>query len=213
MKAVIYRFNQRIPQVKSYSSGVSEGDARGGAGRSPEARGAAAETAARFEKAIALQPLSARARALYGLLLLDGDENAESALRSCSRRRPDTTDWLVQYHVATGLTRIVTTADERDPLVIATARAALERVLAARPDLANAHALGARLDAEEDDGRAAGARGHPARAQGLAGARGLHPARGVHPDAPRRVHRRAATADAADNPEILGSRSATTRRT
>jgi Tfp pilus assembly protein PilF len=150
MNAVIYRFGQRIPQVKSYSSAVSEGDAEAVLGDLLRRVAPPAETAARFEKALALQPRSARARALYALLLLDGNENA--------RARPllleaagDTADWLVQYHVATGLTRIATTGDEHDPLATATARAALERVLSARPDLANAHALGARLDAEEDE--------------------------------------------------------------
>ena len=150
MKAIIYRFDQRIPPVKSYSSVVSEGDVQAVLGDLLRRVAEAPETTARFEKAIALQPPSARARALFGLLLLDGKAHAR-ARALLLEAATDTTDWLVQYHVATGLTRIATTADERDPLVIATARAALERVLAARPELANAHALGARLDAEEDD--------------------------------------------------------------
>jgi predicted nucleic acid-binding protein len=154
MKAVIYRFSERIPQVKSYSSGVSEGDVQAVQGDLLRRVAAPAETAARFEKAIALLPRSARARALYALLLLDlphGGDETPRARGLLLEAATDTSDWLVQYHVATGLTRIATTADERDPLGIATARAALKRVLAARPDLANAHALGARLDAEEDD--------------------------------------------------------------
>ena len=150
MNAVIYRFDHRIPPVKSYSSVVSEGDVQAVLGDLLRRVAEAPETTARFEKAIALRPPSARARALFGLLLLDGEANAR-ARTLLLEAATDTTDWLVQYHVATGLTRIATTADERDPLVIATARAALERVLAARPELANAHALGARLDAEEDD--------------------------------------------------------------
>jgi predicted nucleic acid-binding protein len=149
MKAVIYRFNQRIPQVKSYTSGVSEGDAQAVLGDLLRRVAAPAETAARFEKAIALQPPSARARALYGLLLIDGDHTARARSLLLEAAK-DRADWLVQYHVATGLTRIATTTGERDLLVVATARAALERVQAARPDLANALALGARLDAEDD---------------------------------------------------------------
>ncbi len=154
MTAVIYRFDQRIPPVKSYSSVVSEGDVQAVLGDLLRRVAEAPETTARFEKAIALTPPSARARALFGLLLLDLPNGGEANARARAlllEAATDTTDWLVQYHVATGLTRIATTADERDPLVIATARAALERVLAARPELANAHALGARLDAEEDD--------------------------------------------------------------
>ena len=150
MKAVIYRFDQRIPQVKSYSSGVSGGDAEAVLGDLLRRVAPPSETAAQFEKAIALQPRSARARALYALLLLDGGEKAR-ARPLLLEAAADTSDWLVQYHVATGLTRIVTTGDEHDTLATATARAALERVLSARPDLANAHALGARLDAEEDE--------------------------------------------------------------
>ena len=62
----------------------------------------------------------------------------------------DKTDWLVQYHVATGLTRIVTTTDDLDPAVMATARVRSRIAQAARPDLANGHALAARLDTADD---------------------------------------------------------------
>jgi tetratricopeptide (TPR) repeat protein len=149
MKGVLYRFNQNIPQVKSYSSKVSEGDAQAVLGDLLRRVAPPEETDARFEKAIALQPASARARALYGLLMLDGGQHdkARSLLLEAAK---DTTDCLVQYHVATGLTRIVTTTDNSDPVLVETARAALERVQAARPDLANAHALGARLETAED---------------------------------------------------------------
>jgi hypothetical protein len=56
----------------------------------------------------------------------------------------------VQYHVASGITRIVTTTDNGDARVIATARGALALVLSARPGLANALALSARLDTAGD---------------------------------------------------------------
>ncbi len=150
MKAVNYRFNSSIPVVKSYSSAVSAGDAQAVLGDLLRRVAPPAETAAQFEKAIAIQPPSARARALYGLMFIDSEQYARARPLLLEAAR-DGTDWLVQYHVVTGLTRIATTGDERDPLVIATARAALGRVLAARPDLANAHALGARLDADEED--------------------------------------------------------------
>jgi len=99
--------------------------------------------------AIALQPPSARARALYGLLMLD-EAQPDKAGPLLLEAAKDTTDWLVQYHVATGLTRIVATTDNRDARSIATARGALALVHSARPDLANAHALRARLDTAED---------------------------------------------------------------
>ena len=148
MSGFRYRFDKSIPTVKSYSSRVSEGDAQAVLGDLLRRVAEAAETAARFEKAIALQPVSARALALYGLLRLDEDE-PDKALPLLLAAAKDKTDWLVQYHVATGLTRVITTTDDRDPAVIATAREALSIAQAARPDLANGYALAARLDTAE----------------------------------------------------------------
>ena len=148
MSGFRYRFDKSIPTVKSYSSRVSEGDAQAVLGDLLRRVAEAPETAARFEKAIALQPVSARALALYGLLRLDEDE-PEKALPLLMAAAKDKTDWLVQYHVATGLTRVITTTDDPDPAVIATAREALSIAQAARPDLANGYALAARLDTAE----------------------------------------------------------------
>ena len=98
MKAVIYQFSQRIPQVKSYSSGVSEGDADAVLGDLLRGVAPPAEAAERFEKAIALQPPSARARALYGLLLLDSPQGATRtpgpARSSSMPRRTRRTGWF-----------------------------------------------------------------------------------------------------------------------
>ena len=150
MKGVAFRFDQSIPQVRSYSSKVSAGDAEALLGDLLRRVATAQEAAARFDKAIALQPPSARARALYGLLLVDSDEPAR-ALPLLLEASKETSDWLVQYHVATGITRIVTTTDTADARAIAAAREALAIVLSARPGLANALALSsARLDAGED---------------------------------------------------------------
>jgi hypothetical protein len=81
-----------------------------------------------------------------------------------------TSDWLVQYHVATGITRIVTTTDIENARAIATARQALAIVLSARPGLANALALSARLDTAED--------GHTTRAlEDIRRARSISPGR------------------------------------
>ena len=148
MSGFRYRFDKSIPTVKSYSSRVSEGDAQAVLGDLLRRVAEAPETAARFEKAIALQPVSARALALYGLLRLDEDE-PDKALPLLMAAAKDKTDWLVQYHVATGLTRVITTTDDPDPAVIATAREALSIAQAARPDLANGYALAARLDTAE----------------------------------------------------------------
>ena len=149
MKGVVFRFDQSVPQVRSYSSRVSAGDAEALLGDLLRRVATAEDAAARFEKAMALQPPSARARALYGLLLVDSDEPARALplLLDASR---DISDWLVQYHVATGITRIVTTTDNADARAIAAAREALAIVLVARPGLANALALNARLNTAED---------------------------------------------------------------
>ena len=80
---------------------------------------------------------------------MDSDKPAR-ALPLLLEASKDISDWLVQYHVATGITRIVTTTDNPDARAIATAREALAIVLSARPGLANALALSARLDAAED---------------------------------------------------------------
>jgi Protein of unknown function (DUF1570) len=149
MKGVLFRFSQSIPQVKSYSTKVSEGDAQAVLGDLLRRVAPRQETADRFEAAMAMRPPSARARALYALLMLDVDEpdRARALLLEAAQ---DTTDWLVQYHVATGLTRMASTADAPDPIAIETARRAIERVRDARPDLGNVHAFTARLDAAED---------------------------------------------------------------
>ena len=149
MKGVAFRFDQSIPLVRSYSSKVSAGDAEALLGDLLRRVATAQDAAARFDKAMALQPPSARARALYGLLLVDGDQPAR-ALPLLLEASKDTSDWLVQYHVATGITRIVTTTDNPDARAIATAREALAIVQSARPGLANALALSARLDTAED---------------------------------------------------------------
>ena len=149
IKSVAFRFDLRIPQVRSYSSKVSPGDAEALLGDLLRRVATAQEAAAHFDMAIALQPPSARARALYGLLLVDSDEPAR-ALPLLLEASQETSDWLVQYHVATGITRIVTTSDNPDARAIRTAREALAIVQSARPGLANALALSARLETAED---------------------------------------------------------------
>lgn len=111
---------------------MSEGDAQAVLGDLLRRVAPRQEAADRFEAAMAMRPPSARARAL---------------LLEAAR---DTTDWLVQYHVATGLTRMASTADAPDSIAVETARRAIERVRDARPDLGNVYAFTARLDAAED---------------------------------------------------------------
>ena len=185
MKGVAFRFDRNIPQVRSYSSKVSAGDAEALLGDLLRRAATAQEAAARFDKAIALQPPSARARALYGLLLVDSDQPGR-ALPLLLEAAKETSDWLVQYHVATGITRIVTTTDDADARAIATApRSPGNRPFRAagtgqcsRPQRSARCRRGRQHDART--------RGHPAGANRLARPRGLHRARIVHSDAPGR---------------------------
>ncbi len=93
MKGVAFRFDQNIPQVRSYSSKVSAGDAEALLGDLLRRAATAQEAAARFDKAIALQPPSARARALYGLLLVDSDQPARALPLLLEASKETATGW------------------------------------------------------------------------------------------------------------------------
>ena len=149
MTGLLYRFTDRITATRSAAVKVTDSDVQAVLGDLLRRVAPVPETVAQFEKAIALQPPSARARALYGLLLVEADD-AKKARPLLLEAARDTSDWLVQYHVATGITRLVATSDDAEPELLAAARSALERVRTAKPDLANAHALEARLETAED---------------------------------------------------------------
>ena len=121
--------------------------------------------------------------------MLDEDQ-ADSARPLLLEAAKDKADWLVQYHVATGLTRIATTTDDRDP---ASSRRLGPRSSASRPRVRispTPMALGARLDAAEDTDIDPRALQTIRRARAISpGRRGLHPDRVVHPAAARRIRR------------------------
>jgi hypothetical protein len=99
-----------------------------------------------------MQPPSARARSLLGLHRLEQNrpDEAEHLLVAAAE---DRSDWLAQYDVATGLTRLIERRPERDPkALIAVARQALTIVSAARPDLPNALAMSAQLATASREG-------------------------------------------------------------
>jgi Protein of unknown function (DUF1570) len=146
MKGLLYTFDRDIPRVTGDSSRVSAADAEATLGDLLRRVAPPEEATARFERAFALEPPSARARALYGLHALDQDEQ-EKARRLLLEASADKTDWLVQYHVATGLTELVDGRREPDRELLSAARDALDRVQSARPELPNALALRARLEA------------------------------------------------------------------
>ena len=146
MTGLSFQFDREIPKVRSDARAVSAGDAEATLADLLRRVAPAAETSARFEAAIALQPPSARARALYGLhALQQGEKKRARALLTEAAR--DRSDWLVQYHVATGLTRLAVESSDAEPSVFDLAREVLQQVLSARPELPHALAMSARLDA------------------------------------------------------------------
>jgi hypothetical protein len=99
----------------------------------------------RLRRAVDMNPPSTLARALLGAAKARADQSTE-ATRWLFEAAADRSDWLVQYHVALGLTRIVQkSGEQRDEKLVAAANAAIEAVLAARPQLAHALALKAYL--------------------------------------------------------------------
>jgi hypothetical protein len=145
MNALAYQFDHEIQKVKSDSSAVSRGDAEAMLADLLRNVASADEASARFETVMAMQPPSARAKALYGLHALEQDDprKARALLLDAAA---DRSDWLVQYHVAVGLTRLAAEDPESHQDLVAAAGSALSQVLLARPELPHALALSARLD-------------------------------------------------------------------
>ncbi len=146
MKGVLYRFDREIPRATAEASAISVSDREAALADLLRRVAPREEASSRFERAIALEPRSSRARALYGLHALDHGDLAR-ARTLLLEAAADRSDWLVQYHAATGLTQLAGEDANRDVELVDKAREALGRVFAARPDLPNALALSARLDA------------------------------------------------------------------
>ncbi len=103
------------------------------------------EVEPRLRRAIEMTPSSMLTRALLGLARVQSNEYEEGE-KLLVEAASDKTDWLVQYHVANGLTRILRSTDQdRDSRIRSVARGAVDAVLSARPDLAHALALKADL--------------------------------------------------------------------
>jgi hypothetical protein len=148
MKGAVYRFDSDIPKVAADVFDVTAGDAEAALADLLRRVATDGETTAAFERALARQPVSARARALFGLHAIDNDRYEQG--RRLLLAAADSPDWLVQYHVATGLTRLALETAEPDAELAAAARRALARVHAARPGLPHALMMSARLDGSSD---------------------------------------------------------------
>jgi tetratricopeptide (TPR) repeat protein len=144
MKGAAYRFETGTSRIAADVSEVTAGDAQAALADLLRRVASADEATAAFERAVAQQPVSARARALYGLHAIDNDRYEQG--RQLLLAAVDSPDWLVQYHVATGLTRLALETSEPDAELAAAAKRALARVRSARPDLPHALMLSARID-------------------------------------------------------------------
>lgn len=104
-----------------------------------------------LRRAAAMQPASARARSLLALFKLRAGDNAVARALLLEAAAAGPADWLVQYDVATGLAEFHerSAGSDTDAQHF---RAALDVVLAARPNLAHAHLLKARLEGATDAG-------------------------------------------------------------
>ena len=100
-----------------------------------------AEVEPRLVRAANAAPASMLARALLGHRHLSADKDQEG-LRLLMEAAADTSDWLAQYYIASGIAWETSNPSNE---AAAVARAAVDRVIAVRPQLAHGYALKARL--------------------------------------------------------------------
>ena len=136
----VYKFEERVGAVNAQVSRPTAADVD--AMLASLLRYAAPDEAeARLQRAMEMTPPSLLARSLMGLTLMRSgarDEGTKLLLEASA----DTGDWLVQDHVATGLTELRRPRGGRaDDKAVTAARRAVDAVLVARPNLAHALAL------------------------------------------------------------------------
>lgn len=147
LNAVRYRFDEEIPRVRGAVSTATASDVDAALADLLHHIELTDEATARLEKTMTMQPASARARALLALRRFE-QSRMDDARRLLVEAHADKTDWLAQYHVATGLTMLVEHTEDAQQMKIASlARDALDIVEAARPQLPNALAMRARISA------------------------------------------------------------------
>lgn len=152
MTALKYTFQEEIPRVGGAVTRPSPADVEAALSDLLRHVQQQDEAGARLEKAVAMQPPSARARSLLGLRRLEQNrlDEAEKLLVAAAESK---SDWLAQYDVATGLTRLIDRRPDRDSSALsALARQALAIVASARPDLPNALAMSAQLATANREG-------------------------------------------------------------
>ena len=145
----VYRFEERVGSVTAEASRPMPADVE--AVLASLVRYAAPDEAeARLQRAVETTPPSRLARALLGLTMIRSGARGDGT-KLLLDAASDTSDWLVQYYVATGLTEVTRSERGRaDDKRRAVARRAADAVVAARPNLAQALALKGELQRGPD---------------------------------------------------------------
>jgi tetratricopeptide (TPR) repeat protein len=138
VRGFIYRFPTGIDKVKGDVAPVSGADLEAVFGDALLSVRRDDDAEALLRKSLTRQPASSRGRALLGQLRAKAGQYDE-ARRLLLEAAADRSDWLTQYHVASGLTEMLGFDRTAEALATAdVARAALASVLAVRPDLPHA---------------------------------------------------------------------------
>ena len=143
VRAFVYKFPEKVAAVKPEVSTPRAADVEAMLARLLR-YGNGDKVEAKLLRAIDMTPKSELARALLGFTWIERDKDDEGTALLLEAA-PDSRDWLVQYYVASGLARRADGRGQLDPALKTVAVKATEQVLAARPQMAAAHALKARL--------------------------------------------------------------------
>lgn len=140
MRGFLYKFPDGVSVAKAEATKPAKPDVEAVLSRLRR-YGNADEVEPQLVRAAAATPPSMLARALLGHSYVRGSKE-EEGLRLLVEAARETSDWLAQYYVASG---ILNATRDPDKALAEVARAAAERVLAARPQLAHGHALKAQI--------------------------------------------------------------------
>ena len=140
MRGFLYKFPDGVSVAKAEATTPSKPDVEAVLSRLRR-YGNADDVEPQLVRAAAATPPSMLARALLGHSYVRGSKE-EEGLRLLVEAATETSDWLAQYYVASG---ILDATREPDKALADVARAAADRVLAARPHLAHGHALKAQI--------------------------------------------------------------------
>ena len=140
MRAFLYKFSEGVTTARAEAKKPAAAEVEAILARLRR-YGKAETIEPQLTRAAEMTPPSMLARALLGYSHIRKDDDERGA-RLLMEAAQDTRDWLTQYYVASGVAALrEEPAGER----LATAFAAIDHVIAARPQLAHAHALKARL--------------------------------------------------------------------